>query len=81
MTVAQALIFLVPAVSSVPLGLMTSNGLMWLVPPARRASEKKAQGVKWASFRESQHALLNVALLLVPVGLALGIVGAVILGR
>jgi hypothetical protein len=81
MTVAQALMFLVPVLSSIPLGLMTSNVLMWLVPPARRASEKKAEGVKWASFRESQLALFKMALMLVPIGLVGGIVGALIAGR
>jgi len=81
LTLAQALIFLVPAFSSLPLGFMTGNVLMWLTPPARRASEKKAQGVKWASFREAQRGLFNIALLLVPIGLVLGIIGAAILGR
>ena len=81
MTIAQALIFLVPAFSSVPLGLITSNALMWLVPPARRASEKKAKGVKWASFRQAQLALLKMALVLVPIGLVCGLIGALILGR
>jgi hypothetical protein len=81
MTLAQALIFLAPALPSIPLGFMTSNILMWLVPPARRASEKKAQGVKWASFRQAQRSLFSAALLLVPAGLALGTLGAAILGR
>ena len=81
MTLAQALIFLVPLFGSIPLGLMTSNALMWLVPPARRASEKKAQGVKWASFREAQLALFRTALVLVPACLVCGIIGAVILAR
>jgi hypothetical protein len=80
-TVAQALIFLVPAFSSVPLGFMTSNVLMWLVPPARRASEKKAEGVKWASFREAQRALLRIAFVLVPIALICGLIGALLLGR
>jgi len=79
-TLAQALIFLVPVLPSVPLGFMTANGLMWLVPPARRASEKAAQGIKWASFRDSQHALFNMALVLVPAGLICGVIGALILG-
>lgn len=81
MTVAQALMFLVPLFSSIPLGFMTSNVLMWLVPPARRASERKAKGVKWASFRESQLALFKAALVLVPIGAISGIVGALIMGR
>ena len=81
MTIAQALIFLTPALSALPLGFMTSNVLMWLTPPARRASERKAEGVKWASFRESQLGLFKMAVVLVPIGLACGIIGALILGR
>lgn len=81
MTVGQALIFIVPVFASIPLGLMTSNVLMWLVPPARRASQEKAKGVKWATFRESQIALFKTALVLVPVGVICGIFGALILRR
>jgi hypothetical protein len=81
MTLAQALIFLVPLFSAIPLGFMTSNVLMWLVPPARRASEEKAKGVKWASFRDSQIALFKLALILVPIGIASGVIGAFLLGK
>jgi len=81
MTASQALMFLVPGFAAIPLAMMTSNILMWLVPWARRASEKKAKGVKWASFREAQLALFRAALVLVPVGLISGIIGALIMGR
>jgi hypothetical protein len=81
LTVARALIFLAPGFASIPLGFMTSNVLMWLVPPARRASERKAQGVKWAGFREAQRGLFNIALLFVAIIFVLGIIGAVMLGR
>lgn len=80
-TLAQALIFVVPMFSVVPLGFITSNFLMWLVPPARRAAEEKAQGVKWAGFRDSQVALFKMALIVVPIGVLSGIAGALILGR
>jgi hypothetical protein len=81
MTFAQALIFLLPFLPALPLGLMTSNALMWLVPWARRASEEKAKGVKWASFREAQMALFRVALVLVPIGVLGGVLGAYLLGQ
>jgi len=80
-TPAWALMFLVPLLSSIPLGLLTSNVLTWLVPPARRASERKAEGVKWASLREAQLGLFEIALVLVPIGVISGIVGAFLLGR
>ena len=78
LTLPQALMFLLPFFSSMPLGFMTSNVLMWLFPPAREASEAKAKGVKWASLRESQLGLFRVALLLVPIGFIGGIIGALI---
>jgi hypothetical protein len=81
MSVAQALMFLVPLFASIPLGFMTSNALMWLVRPARRGSERSSEGVKWASFREAQLALFRIALVLVPVSLVCGIAGAFLLGR
>ncbi len=81
LTFAQALVFLVPMLAAVPLGLMVSNALMWLVPWARRASEEKARGVKWASFRNSQRALFKMALVLVPLGFCCGTFGAFLLGK
>ena len=77
----EFLMFIVPAIGAVPLGLMTSNALMWLVPPARRASEEKAKGRKWATFRGAQMGLFKVALVLVPIAVASGIIGATLLGR
>jgi hypothetical protein len=81
MTLAQFLIFLVPFFAALPLGMITSNALMWLVPPARRASEEKAKGRKWATFRGAQMGLFKVALVLVPIAVVSGIIGAPLMGR
>ena len=81
LTLAQFLMIIVPLFGSIPLGLITGNCLMWLIPPARRSSEGKAKGVKWASFRESQLALLHVAAVFVPATLIAGTIGAAIMGR
>jgi hypothetical protein len=80
-TLAGFLMIIVPLVGAVPLGFMASNGLMWLVPWARRASEERAKGVKWATLRESQSALLKMAMILAPIALVCGSIGAAILGR
>ena len=76
MTFGQFLMFIVPFFAATPLAFMCSNGLMWLVPWARRASEDKAKGVKWASFRDSQMALLRMALIMVPIAIVCGVIGA-----
>lgn len=80
-SIGQALIFVSPFFSSLPLGFLTSNILMWLVSPARRAAERKAKGVKWASFKDAQKSLLQIAFILVPIGLVAGLIGALVLGR
>ncbi len=79
LNIAQALMFLVPMFSVIPLGLMASNALFWLVPAARRASEAKARGVKWASYRQSQLGLFKLALVMVPIGIVSGVIGAILL--
>jgi len=80
-TLGQALIFLVPAFAALPLGFIVSNRLQWLVPPARRAAEKKSQGVKWADYYSAQKGLFSMARVMVPFGLLCGFVGVFLLGR
>jgi hypothetical protein len=77
-TLSAVLMGFVPAFSAIPLGFMTGNALMWLVPPARRASEAKAAGVKWATFRDAQMSLFKLALVLVPLGAVSGTIGALL---
>jgi len=61
---------------SLPIGMMLSNYVVWCIPPARRALDAEAQGVKWASFRESMYGLGRVALILSSLGLFLSFLGA-----
>lgn len=77
-TFAVGLMMMMPAFAAVPLGFMASNVLQWLIPPARRAGEKKAKGVKGASFREAQRGLFKLAQLLVPLGLGAALLGALL---
>jgi hypothetical protein len=57
-------------------GMLISNIIVWLVLPARRALDREAKSVPRSRFRESQRGLLRIAVYLVPVSLAIGVVGA-----
>lgn len=62
--------------AAIPLGMMAANFVAWWIPPARRAFEREAQGVEWASFPEAMSSLCRFSLVLVPLGLLLSFVGA-----
>ena len=49
-------------ITALPWGLMAGNILIWLIPPARKALDKEAQGHKGCSFKESMAVLLKIAL-------------------
>lgn len=65
---------------AIPLGFMLSNGLMWLVSPARRAAELKAEGVRWAGYRQSQVGLWSIFKFLAIPAFIAGIAGVLLLG-
>ncbi len=58
------------------IGLMFANCVAWCIAPARRAFDREAEGVKWASFRESMHGLWAIGRIVVPVCLLLSFIGA-----
>ena len=58
------------------IGLMFANCVAWCVVPARRAFDREAKGLKWASFRESMGGLWVIARILVPGCLLLSFIGA-----
>jgi hypothetical protein len=58
------------------IGLMFANCVAWCVVPARRAFDREAEGVKWASFRVSMRRLWVVARIIVPACLLLSFIGA-----
>jgi hypothetical protein len=80
-SLGQFLMIVVPLFGAMPLGLAVSNCLMWLIASARGTSEKKAKGVKWASFGHAHTTLLKAAVVQVPITLAYGSIGAAILRR
>lgn len=77
-TLSETLIGLPPIFAAIPLGLMTGNILMWLLPAARRAHEAKADQPGWVSFRGAQRGLFKLAQLLVPLGLGAALIGALL---
>lgn len=73
----SSLLLLLPLmIASFPISMLITNSVVWLIPPARRALDKEAEGVKWASFRESMQGLWSITRILVPVCLLLSLVGA-----
>lgn len=67
--------------ASLPIGMMFANTVMWLIPPARRALDQEAKGVKRASFRTAMSGLWTVARVMVPVCLLLSFIGAATLAN
>lgn len=65
-----------PCIAAIPVGMILANLVAWCIPPARRAFRREAEGIPWASFGESMAGLAWISTLLVPIGLALGLVGA-----
>ncbi len=73
----SSFLLLVPLfVASLPIGLMFTNCVAWCIVPARRAFEREAEGVKWASFRESMRGLWVIVRIVVPGCLLLSFIGA-----
>lgn len=76
----SSFLLLIPLLlAAIPLGMILANALAWCIPSARRAFEREAGGVKWASFSETMSALTKITLILVPICLLLSLVGAVTL--
>ena len=62
--------------SSLVLGLLIANFLAWRIPPARKAFDKEAQGIKGTSFSEVMKGLGKAAIYLVSICFVLGLIGA-----
>lgn len=79
--VGPILTTLSPLFAAIPLGLVFGNALVWLVPPAQRALESEAMLVPGAGFQSTQRVLLRASTLMVPIALALGILGTLMSWR
>jgi hypothetical protein len=78
-TASQLLMTLPSFFASIPLGMLFANCIAWCIPPARETFEREAKGIALTSFRKSMSGLGKVAMYVVPVCLALGVVGALTL--
>jgi hypothetical protein len=67
-----------PFFGVVPLAMVLSNALIWVIPPARRALDKEAQPHPGTSFHQAQRNLLKLALVLVPISALFSITGALL---
>jgi len=65
--------------SSMILGMMSANILSWCILPVRRIFDREAGGDKRLSFVGSLKGLGRIALVLVPLCLLLGFIGAITL--
>ena len=63
--------------AALPLGLMVSNILFWMIPPLRRIEDKESIGYKGTDFRNSMKGLYSFAVFSIPLGLAVSILVAV----
>ena len=76
---SQFLVTLPCILASIPLGMLFANCVAWCIPAARRTFEREAKGVRRASFRASMSGLGKFTMYVVPICVALGVVGALTL--
>jgi hypothetical protein len=74
---ARILVIFAPLIAALGPAFLLTNGVLFLFPSVRITLEKNAAGVVGASFREANVGLLWFTLFAFPLGLVLGIVGAV----
>jgi hypothetical protein len=65
--------------AAISLSAIISNYLVWIIPPLRKIFSKEAEGVKGTSFPEAMSGLFEVAKWMVPICLALSLIGALTL--
>lgn len=65
-----------PFFGALPVAMIIGNFLVWLIPPVRKVLDEEAKPFPSTSFINSQKQLLKLAYVLVPVSIALAIVGA-----
>jgi hypothetical protein len=78
-SISGTLLYMPLLFAAMPLGVILAKCVVWCVPPARRAFEREAQGVKWASFHDAMAGLWKLSLVMVPICLLLSLIGALTL--
>ncbi|MGO8688056.1 MAG: hypothetical protein ACLQLG_00330 [Thermoguttaceae bacterium] len=74
--VSSFLLFLPLGFAALPLSMILANVAGWCIPPARRAFEREAQGVKGATFRDAMSGIWKISLIMVSICLLLSFIGA-----
>jgi len=70
-----------PFFSVLPLAMIAGNYLVWLIPPARRVLDREADSYPENRFLESQRQLIQFSKYIVPIGLGIGVIGALVSWR
>jgi hypothetical protein len=65
-----------PFFAVIPVALIVGNCVAWLIPPARRVLDREAEPHPGTRFRESQRQLIQLAKYMVPIGLGVAVIGA-----
>ena len=73
---AMLLMAVASITAAAPTAFILLNALLRAVPPVRRALDENSRGVPGASYKASMRQLGRAALLLVPLALLLGLIGA-----
>src|SRR5205807_4443689 len=60
--VAHVVLLISVLFTSLPIGMLISNVIVWSIPPYRRATEPEAKGIWHASFADAQKDLSVLAL-------------------
>jgi hypothetical protein len=77
--VAHVVLLISVLFTSIPIGMLISNVIVWSVPPYRRATEPEAKGIWHASFADAQKDLSLVALVLGLPLLAVSFIAAIVM--
>jgi hypothetical protein len=65
-----------PAFAAIPIAMLVGNCLVRLVPPARRVLDAEAAPYPGTGFHSAQNRLVQLSKYVVPTGLAVGLLGA-----
>ncbi|UCG81529.1 MAG: hypothetical protein JSV60_04435 [Desulfobacterales bacterium] len=74
--VGSILMFVPILFPSLAIGMVIANLIAWCIPPARRAFEKEAKGIKGASFKRTMRKLTIVSAILLGLVAPLSVLGA-----
>jgi hypothetical protein len=70
-----------PFLAVIPVAMIVGNCLVWLVSPVRRILDREAEPHPRTRFPESQRGLFRFAKYMVPIGLGVGVIGALMSWR